>query len=111
MKRKHKSVRLHKKGYNCAQCVLLCNTKGRRKLYAKLASGFGGGARCGEICGAASGAVMVLGLNGKEAADIKAFNKEFKEHFGAIRCLDLKQKKIPCDELIEYSAKKVKEYI
>jgi len=52
-------------GYNCAQSVLgsFHEENGLDMQTAlKIASGFGGGARCGEICGAVSGALMVIGL-------------------------------------------------
>lgn len=52
-------------GFNCAQSVLLvfCETYGMDKENAlKATSGFGGGFRSGEICGAVSGAVAVIGL-------------------------------------------------
>lgn len=53
-------------GYNCAQAVLYayCEQLGFDKDKAlKLACGFGAGmARTKEVCGAISGAIMVLGL-------------------------------------------------
>jgi C_GCAxxG_C_C family probable redox protein len=53
-------------GYNCAQSVLFsfCEELGLDAETAlKIACGFGGGmGRKGEVCGAVSGGVMVLGL-------------------------------------------------
>jgi C_GCAxxG_C_C family probable redox protein len=50
--------------YNCAQAVLgaFCEESGLDiNIAFKLANGFGGGIRCGETCGAVSGAVMAIG--------------------------------------------------
>ena len=53
-------------GYNCSQAVLLAfsdRTGLDKETAARLASSFGGGlARMREVCGAVSGAAMVLGL-------------------------------------------------
>ena len=52
-------------GYNCAQSVLaaFCEDCGFDTDAAlRLASGFGGGMRCGEMCGAVTGGIMVVGL-------------------------------------------------
>lgn len=99
-----------KNGYNCAQTVLLafCKELGLdEERAARLAQPLGAGmGRSGEVCGALSGALMVLGLKygsadpadkaTKEAnyARAKAFLAEFaKTHEGAVRCSDL----LPCD--------------
>ena len=63
---KEKALALHSQGFNCAQAVLgaLGDYTGLdEKTALALTAGFGGGVRCGEICGAASGAVMALGLH------------------------------------------------
>lgn len=52
-------------GFNCAQAVIsvLCEKYGLDTNTAlALTDGFGGGMRSGEICGAVSGAVAVIGL-------------------------------------------------
>ncbi len=74
-------------GYNCAQAVLLAFA-GEVGLTedeaARLASSFGGGlGRMREVCGAVSGAAMVLGLL-KGYADPKD-NEAKKEHYKLIR--------------------------
>jgi len=63
--REETALALFAGGYNCAQAVLgaFCEESGLDLSTAlKLASGFGGGMRCGEVCGAVTGAVMVIGL-------------------------------------------------
>ena len=59
------AVELFNSGFNCAQSVfaVFCEKYGMNKETAlKTASGLGSGFRSGEICGAASGAVLVIGL-------------------------------------------------
>jgi C_GCAxxG_C_C family probable redox protein len=89
-------------GFNCAQSVLAAFTShlGLSESQAlKLASPFGGGiARRGQVCGAVSGALLVLGLArgsdtpaGKEAAYQMAqeFLKCFEDRHASILCRDL----------------------
>ena len=120
------SLRLHSCGFNCAQSVLAAlgsYTGMDEKTALALSGGFGGGVRCGEICGAASGAVMALGLafpySDREDTASKtriakltlAFNRDFAEKFGYMRCQDLKRNGVPCDELIAWAAGKAEEII
>jgi C_GCAxxG_C_C family probable redox protein len=120
------SICLHDCGFNCAQSVLAAlgsYTGLDEKTALSVSGGFGGGVRCGEICGAASGAVMALGLAfpyaDGEDADAKAriakltvaMNRDFIKQFGCIRCQDLKRNGIPCDELIAWAARHAEEII
>ena len=67
MKKSEESKKLFKKGYNCAQSILYTYGKEYFKENAnaiKLATGFGAGISYqGELCGAVSGALMVIGLH------------------------------------------------
>ena len=60
-----KAIALHSEGCNCAQSVL-CSLEEYTNLpfetAKRVAEGFGGGVRCGEICGSITGAVMALGM-------------------------------------------------
>jgi len=93
-------------GFNCAQSVLAAfaaqlGLDESRAL--KLASPFGGGvSRRGEVCGAVTGALMVLGLAqgsdtpaGKEKAYLlgQDFLQRFETRHGTILCRTL----IQCD--------------
>ena len=95
---------LFKSNYNCAQSVFgaFCGDFGLEDHTAlKIASGFGGGIRHGEVCGAVSGAVMAIGLkcgyNGRNGLDHKAycndktieFTKQFIWENGSVLCRDL----------------------
>ena len=123
---KEKATALHEQGFNCAQSVLgaLGSYTGLdEKSALAVSAGFGGGVRCGEICGAVSGAVMALGLcnphsEGDDAAArakmaklTMAMTRDFAEHFGCVRCFDLKRAGKSCPVLIEYAAEKAEELI
>jgi C_GCAxxG_C_C family probable redox protein len=91
--------------WNCAQSVLgvFCDELGFDKETAmKLASGFGAGmARRQEVCGAVSGAIMVVGLkHGQAREDDKAAKEtayrlsrvvldRFQAEFGSCLCREL----------------------
>jgi len=73
-----------------------------QNLALKVAMGFGGGmGRTGKICGAVTGACMVLGLsqrinenNPRESIErayklVQEFNREFEKTFGSIICKEL----------------------
>lgn len=97
--------KLFREGYNCSQAVLLAfeDVTGLDKdTAAKLASSFGGGlGRMREVCGAVSGASMVLGIvkgysDSKDAEAKKAhykliqeFAARFKKKNGSIICREL----------------------
>jgi C_GCAxxG_C_C family probable redox protein len=92
-------------GYFCSQAVLctFCNELELDRATAlKIASGFGGGmGRMGEVCGAVTGAYMVLGMHTWQASEvnpeeknkvserIRAFTDTFKQRHGSIICRDL----------------------
>ena len=91
-------------GKNCAQSVLMAFAKELNipeDQAFNLASGFGGGiGKQGQVCGAVSGAIMVIGLKyAKEAAPDKAntvthslvneFLEEFKKQNPSIICKEL----------------------
>jgi len=128
MEKANKSLELHNNGYNCAQCVLaanhdLCGLDENTAL--SITTGFGGGMRCGEICGAISGGVMAIShaFTSADPSDMAARNKatvlckEFieknREKYGAIVCRELKGPgaKVPCNTLISENADLVAEII
>ena len=145
MNRKEKAMSLFEDGYNCSQAVVLAFsdlTGVAEKTLARLASSFGGGmGRLREVCGAVTGAFMVLGLlygyedaeTGAKKAEhymrIQHFAERFSEETGSIVCrellgLDKKKdspipeirteqyyKKRPCRELVGLSAEILEEMI
>ena len=65
MSKQDEAVELFKEGCACSQAVFgaYCEDLGLDRLKAfKIASGFAGGMRKGEVCGAVTGSLMVLGL-------------------------------------------------
>ena len=78
MNKVERAVDRFKKGFNCSQAVLgsYCEQFGLDCEQAfKVATGFGGGMRMAETCGAVTGALMVLGL---KYGNITAEDKEAK---------------------------------
>ena len=91
-------------GFNCAQSVLavFCEKYGLDKDTAlKMCSGLGCGVRFGEICGAVSGSVLVIGLKyGQDKPENKTakddcyaktieFINLFRTNNGAVVCRDI----------------------
>lgn len=132
-------------GCNCAQSVLTAFTDltGLTEAQSmKIASSFGGGmGRLREVCGALTGAFMVLGLlyaddhvpeHGAKSTHyerVQEFAAKFREQNGSILCRDLLAgvetvpgkvpekrskeyyEKRPCGELVRYAADLLDRYI
>ena len=94
----------HEKGLNCGQSVLLAFTDVTgftEEQSMALASGFGGGLRCGGICGVVNAAAVVLGMadpstlehgpaGKKRSSELtKAFQQRFTERFRQLNCREL----------------------
>ncbi|MCR4909432.1 MAG: C-GCAxxG-C-C family protein [Lachnospiraceae bacterium] len=133
------------KGYNCSQAVLCAFedvTGFDRDTAARLSSSFGGGmGRMREVCGAVSGALMVLGIargyseptdneaKKRHYALVQDFAARFREKNGSIICRELLgeaktapnpepekrtaeyYKKRPCPELVYEAARIVEEML
>jgi C_GCAxxG_C_C family probable redox protein len=92
-------------GFNCAQAIFYahCNDlQFEKDLALKMASGFGAGmGRKGEVCGAVSGGIIVIGFKYGSAKKKKHSSKEeayaktrelmdqFQERHGTYICRDL----------------------
>jgi C_GCAxxG_C_C family probable redox protein len=114
------ALKLFSSGLNCSQSVLVsfCESYGlSRESALKIACGFGGGIRSGDVCGAVSGAVMVIGLKygNSDITDLDSkrncymqtseFLKLFREKNGSIVCRDL----LGCDISTESGMKQAKD--
>ena len=105
MTHQEKALALFHEGYNCAQAVFTAFSEDMEvdeKFALRLASSFGGGmGRMREVCGAVSGALMVLGtlkgydsledrnaINGHYAV-VQNFAGQFREIHDSIICRDL----------------------
>jgi C_GCAxxG_C_C family probable redox protein len=92
-------------GFNCAQSILssyACDLGMDKEMALRLTTAFGSGiARMGEICGAVTGAIMVIGLKhgrtrieDQESREIAyslvhEFVQRFKERKGSIVCREI----------------------
>lgn len=103
-----RAVQLSESGCSCSQSVFgaFAPRFGLDEETAiRIASGFGGGMRMGETCGALTGAFMVLGLalaggtsrttDGRQAVSDAVFEctRRFRDGHGVLACRDL----IGCD--------------
>jgi C_GCAxxG_C_C family probable redox protein len=95
----------HNAGYSCAQAVACAfdDVIGLPpEKIAAMTGAFGGGFRTGEVCGAISGAAVVLGAKWphSEPGDMQAksfvakkvmeFQRRFLQRFPAVRCQDIR---------------------
>lgn len=114
--RKDKASELRRRGYNCAQAVLMAVTDLTGlsdEMAAEVAAGLGGGVGGqGEICGAVSAMAIAVGLiekkdpkqKGEVYATVRQLSDEFrKRNDGRIVCRELKAPGAPrpCNILIE----------
>lgn len=113
MNHEEKAGKIFDDKFNCAQAVLGAFAKelGMSEEQAmKIALCFGSGARKGEVCGAVSGAIMVLGLrygqSGADEAESKTlayqkaneFMERFKSENGSYICREILGCDISTDE-------------
>lgn len=99
--KQQKALQLREEGYNCAQAVIGAFAEDYGLSFSdamRVSAGFGSGMRVGEICGAASGAVVVIGLKYGSAvasekepcnSETKQFLEKFTETAGTLLCRDL----------------------
>ncbi len=121
-----KAVEKHDDGMNCAQAVLasLSDKTGLSEFDSKkLAACFGGGVRCGELCGAVAGAAMALGMcvaedgagskESRSAEAVNEFTALFNEEFSSLRCNALVEKngKELCKKYMGFSAEEAEKII
>ena len=102
--KKKRAIELFRKSYNCSQAVFASRADlagVSEKDALKIAAGFGAGiARTQGICGACSGAIMLLGARFHDDADVpasksrvydivKSFLKDFETLHGSTECLTI----------------------
>lgn len=98
------AVSRFREGFNCSQAVVSSYAEGfgvSGETALKVAAGFGGGMHLGQICGAVTGAFMVIGLKyGATRAEDKdakkktyevvgEFAEKFKARNGSFMCREL----------------------
>lgn len=111
MKHINEATELFEKGYMCSQAVFAAFSQdfGLPKEQAlKIGACFGSGMRKGEVCGACTGALMVLGLKfgeNKTESDkaCELFLDKFKDENGSYICRDLLNCDIGTEEGVRYA--------
>jgi C_GCAxxG_C_C family probable redox protein len=119
MKRSAEALKAFDSGFNCAQSILYTYGKEyfREEAFAlKLASGFGAGVSYrGEMCGAVSGSLMVIGLHYGYSDPTMELEKEmnflvarefmaaFEKHNGSLVCNQLVKSEINTPEGLDYA--------
>ena len=109
-----KAQKYFENNFNCSQAVFttFATELGlEEELALKIATQFGGGARKGEMCGAVSGALMVLGLkyghchgdDGEEKKRAYKIAEDFMNRFIA------EKKTVVCRELLGYDISKTED--
>ncbi len=91
-------------GFNCAEAVLLALSElsQRCECIPRIATGFGGGMRTGNVCGAVSGAVMAFGLSyGRESStQLKKKDQCYQLVSEFMNLFEREHKTIVCRELL-----------
>ena len=117
MKEKERAIELFKEGFNCSQSVFVAFSHRfgiDEDTAKKVSAGLGGGlGRMREVCGAVSGAAMVIGsicsaVDGKDSENkqknyelVREFADRFTKRNGSIICREL----LGLDVKMEKSAK------
>jgi C_GCAxxG_C_C family probable redox protein len=105
MRKTEEAMACFRNGFTCSSAVFSTFSKELgldSEAAKKIACGFGGGiSRTGNICGAVSGAIMVIGLKygkaqqGDDSATVKTralvreFMHEFRKRHGSVNCTEL----------------------
>lgn len=108
--------------YNCCQSVLapFCDACGLDRATAcRLGAHFGSGMRHGGTCGAVTGALMVLGMAGKDDRAARAVLDGIRGRHGALNCAQLLarakeegvERKAHCDAMIYQAVELVEELL
>lgn len=104
MSKSDEAVKVFSSDFNCCQAVfsVFCEELGlSRDVGLKIATGFGGGCREGEVCGVVTGALMAIGLKyghykpgdletkQNAYAITREYINRFKEKHNTILCKEL----------------------
>lgn len=111
----------HKQGFNCAESLIKAyNEEHNTDIPVALGSGLGTGVMVGSICGAVNAAVLIIGyLKGRsdssEANEARTYSKQLmlkiREKYNTDLCLVLKQNKVSCPEIIDFTYEQLNEIL
>jgi len=113
--RANMAVSIFNSGFNCAQSVVVvfCEKYNIDKEIAlRMASGLGAGVRSGEICGAVSGAVLVIGLKYGQSTKEDKIAKENCNN-KTVEFMNLfrqRNKFLVCREILGFDLSRAEEY-
>ena len=119
-----RAARLHQPGpehKNCCQSVLgaAAPIVGLDEQTAlNLATAFGSGMQCGELCGALTGSIMAIGLRFGDTPEAKqlcrAFTARFRETFGSLVCREIRDHQTgrkDCQSLVKQAAALLEQFL
>lgn len=111
--RLEKALEARKKGFNCAQSLLMAFpdvTGLPESSCARIGMALGAGCGCGETCGVFSATAILVGMNTEGKADEKTstydimhrLKSNFIQSHGYLRCSDIKEcpNRKSCNEII-----------
>lgn len=106
-----KAVKYYSNNFNCSQAVFTTYATELgldEETALKMSTQFGGGARKGEMCGAVSGALMVLGLKygHSHAEDIEEKGKAYQIAEDFMNRFIAEKGTVVCRELLGYDVSK-----
>ncbi len=106
-----KAVEYYANNFNCSQGVFTTYAVEHgidEKMALRIATNFGGGARKGEMCGAVSGALMVLGLlyGHSESSDNETKSKAYAMAEEYMNRFISRNGSVVCRELLGYDLSK-----
>lgn len=115
MDKKEEAIKLFDSGFNCSQAVLTVFREELdldENLALKIATGFGGGMRKGEVCGAVTGAIMALGMKygHNVCSDTETKSRAYAITKEFIRRFEEKNETIICKNLLGYDLSNQEEY-
>ena len=100
-----------RKGFNCAQSIIKAyanEVEMKEEDAVKMASALGGGVgRNGHICGAVSGAALIIGMKfgSTDPANFQAKEKAYNKTNELLEKFSAENKSVLCKELIPYDMK------
>ncbi|SJZ77814.1 C_GCAxxG_C_C family probable redox protein [Cetobacterium ceti] len=98
---------------NCAETIIdTYNKEHGTKIPVAIGSGMGSGVTCGSLCGAINAGVAIIGFTtGREShleenvarSLVNQYMKKCREKYNSEICIDLKNNKITCEEIVDFA--------
>lgn len=111
----------HGQGYTCAEALIKSyNEEFNTDIPVSIGSGMGVGMTVGSICGAVNAGVVVIGYLKGRGSQLdqnsarkysKALMTKIRERYNTEICKELKQNKVSCSEIIDFTYDALKEVL